>query len=363
MRVILYFALLRINQVYLNDHDIVGLSGLIIVGVRSEDEMISEWGGRISPRVSICCATYNQAKYIGMAIDSFLMQETTFPFEILVHDDASHDGTREIVLSYAERFPRLIKPIIQKENQYSKAKNSPFVNLFNSASGDFIAICEGDDYWDSECKLEKQYQLSNQFPEVGLVFHAVHRVNTSGEVLSIWKNSIHAGVIGLDEMVAAGGGGVPTCSMFLRKKMLENLPDWFLTAPVGDYFFQVFGSMNGALFIDDVFSSYRVMTENSHSDRVRKNPFERIILSRQMLSALDLLEKEERFQGVKKRSFDSARMYPVLGALSVAYKAKYLKGFYYSLLMMEARMVKGFLSVAWERFAKNCKFTFYGTRG
>ncbi len=97
-------------------------------------------------RVSISCLTYNHEKYIAQTIEGFLLQKTTFKYEILIHDDASTDNTSRIVQEYAGKYPSLIKPLIQTENQYSQGVR---VEKFNRerALGEYYALCEGDDYW------------------------------------------------------------------------------------------------------------------------------------------------------------------------------------------------------------------------
>lgn len=96
--------------------------------------------------VSICCITYNHEKYISEALESFLMQKTSFKYEILIHDDASTDNTAKIIREYEKKFPEIIKPIYQIENQYSKGNKINLVYNFPRAKGKYIAICEGDDY-------------------------------------------------------------------------------------------------------------------------------------------------------------------------------------------------------------------------
>ena len=112
---------------------------------------------KVTPLVSICCATYNHERYIRDVIDGFLMQKTTFPIEIIIHDDASTDETARIVKEYAEKHPDLIVPIFQTENQYSKNKESIFAwFVYPRSRGKYIALCEGDDYWVDPIKLQKQ---------------------------------------------------------------------------------------------------------------------------------------------------------------------------------------------------------------
>ena len=113
------------------------------------------------PIVSICCITLHHEKYIRDAIEGFLMQKTSFPIEILIHDDASTDDTANIIREYEEKFPNIIKPIYQTENQYSKGISISATYQFPRALGKYIALCEGDDYWTDPLKLQKQVDFCN----------------------------------------------------------------------------------------------------------------------------------------------------------------------------------------------------------
>lgn len=107
--------------------------------------------------VSISCLTYNHGPYIRQCLDGFMMQQCDFKFEVLINDDASTDGTQNIIKEYQERYPDIIKPIFQKENQYSKGVRGMNQKYnFNRAKGKYIAMCEGDDYWIDPLKLQKQ---------------------------------------------------------------------------------------------------------------------------------------------------------------------------------------------------------------
>ena len=134
-----------------------------------------------TPIVSICCITYNHCNYIRQCIDGFLMQKADFPIEIIVHDDASTDGTKEIINEYALKYPNLVKVILQDENQYSKGKNVlPIV--FERAVGKYIALCEGDDYWTDPLKLQKQVDFLEKNPDCVLCSHLFNKyVQSTGE--------------------------------------------------------------------------------------------------------------------------------------------------------------------------------------
>jgi len=106
--------------------------------------------------VSVCCLTYNHEKYIRQCLDGFVMQQTDFAYEILIHDDASTDSTADIIKEFEALYPRIIKPIYQKENQYSKGVSMSITYNFPRAKGKYIAMCEGDDFWTDSLKLQKQ---------------------------------------------------------------------------------------------------------------------------------------------------------------------------------------------------------------
>lgn len=124
----------------------------------------------IKPLVSICSLTYNHENYVSQAIEGFLMQKTTFPIEIIIHDDASTDNTTNIIREYENRYPDIIKPIYQNENQWSKGIRPSPTYVWPCAKGKYIAICEGDDYWTDPYKLQKQVDFLEVNPDYGLVF-------------------------------------------------------------------------------------------------------------------------------------------------------------------------------------------------
>lgn len=126
----------------------------------------------IIPLVSVCCLTYNHEQYIKQCLDGILMQKTNFPFEVLIHDDASQDGTQRVIKEYEKSNPDIICPFFQTNNQYSLGKG--FVGLgimFTNARGKYIALCEGDDYWTDPMKLQKQVDFLESHPEYSMCFH------------------------------------------------------------------------------------------------------------------------------------------------------------------------------------------------
>ena len=110
--------------------------------------------------VTVKCTVYNHEPYLRQCLDGFVMQKTNFAFEVLVHDDASTDGSKAIIEEYAERYPNIIKPMYETVNQYQIGGFYRIIQLMNKyVQGKYIAICEGDDYWIDPLKLQKQVDL------------------------------------------------------------------------------------------------------------------------------------------------------------------------------------------------------------
>ncbi len=226
---------------------------------KTEQEIIQNWKHDIDkPVVGICCATFNHENFISKALDSFLMQETDFPFEVLINDDCSTDNTAKIIIEYEKKYPNIIKPIYQKENQYSKGIKINSVFNFPRAKGNYIALCEGDDYWTDKNKLQIQIDEMEKYPDIDLSFHYASELidNKIGKTISKHSNKNH--IVSTSEVIFGGGFFMPTASLIIKKSTIENLPDWFYKdAPVTDVIYQIFGSLNGSLYINKNMSIYR----------------------------------------------------------------------------------------------------------
>ena len=129
----------------------------------TENEIMADWKDE-NIIVSILCPTFNHEKYIDDAIRGFLAQKTNFPFEVIIRDDASSDKTADIIRSYVEKYPKIIKPIYESINRYPMVK--PFDLMYSIVKGNYISYCEGDDYWIDPLKLQKQVDYFVKYPDI-----------------------------------------------------------------------------------------------------------------------------------------------------------------------------------------------------
>lgn len=175
-------------------------------------------------KVSAICLTYNQKKYIRQCLDSMLSQKTTFRYEIIVHDDASTDGTSEIVMEYEKKYPNMIRPIYQMENQYSLGKWTVGFAL-EKARGVYLAFCEGDDYWFGETKLQQQFDYMESHPGCSLCFHNTYTLDIDTGLLNkgwfFWKDKVFggSGIYPAEKLIELEV--TPCSSNFYRKKDVD----------------------------------------------------------------------------------------------------------------------------------------------
>lgn len=181
------------------------------------------WDNNTTPIVSISCSTYNHELFIRDAIEGFLMQETTFPVEILIHDDASTDRTAKIIKEYEEKYPQLFRCFYQQENTFLKPNRQEFRKPFkNARRGRYIALCEGDDYWSDPLKLQKQVGFLEAHADYSMCFHNAYIKNDDsilkGErIFENLQNKDYTGKEILTNWI------VPTASVVYRAKHINAI--------------------------------------------------------------------------------------------------------------------------------------------
>lgn len=204
------------------------------------------------PVVSICCITYDHGSYIRQCIDGFLMQITSFPFEVIIHDDASTDNTAEIIKEYASKDSR-IKAILRKENIKSTGV-AVLPLVYKEAKGKYIAVCEGDDYWIDPYKLQKQFDFLETHPDFSMCFHSYYE--KKGEELYLKPYTLK------DELTLADFaksiGGIQTLTVF-HKHVITSKTSQKDTGFTGSYFlYAILAELGKLKFINEPMAVYRV---------------------------------------------------------------------------------------------------------
>ena len=181
------------------------------------------------PLVSICCLAYNHQDFIRDCFEGFLKQKTTFPVEILVHDDASTDSTAQLIRGYQEEYPLLVKPIYQRINQFSRGVKINWQFNYPRARGKYIAICEGDDFWVDSSKLERQVRFLEENPEYVIVYGDTQAFDEKG-LLDVDFGGARRDLSALE---LQKGTPIFTLTVLFRN-VLEAMPPEFNLAPYGD---------------------------------------------------------------------------------------------------------------------------------
>lgn len=205
------------------------------------------------PCVSILCTTFNQEQYLRDALEGFLLQKTTFPFEVIIHDDASTDGTAALVKEYLDRFQD-ITYVRERANCYSRGL-SVARSLREMCSGKYIAYCEGDDYWISEVKLQRQYDFMESHSDFAICLHNAIVADLINQSAYLSEPDGADREKSVTELIAEGGGRVnPTASFFVRKEALNDVA----LGPVEDHFIMLSALEHGrAFWISRPLSVYR----------------------------------------------------------------------------------------------------------
>lgn len=255
--------------------------------LRAEAEIKKNWSSTDGePLVTVLCMCFNHEGYIEDALCSFLIQETNFPFEVLVHDDASTDESAAIIRRFEARYPSIIRAIYQTENQFSLGRRQGAATREKSR-GCYIATCEGDDYWIATDKLQRQFDVLEARPEVSMCFHAAYQedMKSGNHLEKICMHSINDCYITLKQMILGGGGYCPTNSLFFRKDAASNMPQFMRECPVGDAAIQLACAIYGRIYyLPTAMSVYRLNVSGSWTDRMSLDCIARLKHAAQILS-------------------------------------------------------------------------------
>ena len=206
--------------------------------------------------VSVCMITYNHEAFIREALDGVLMQQTSFPYELVIGEDCSTDRTREICIEYQQKHPEKIRLLLNEKNLGMMAN---FIQTLKACTGKYIALCEGDDYWTDPLKLQKQVDFLEWNEEFSICFHRVKILNESG----IQDDFITREVPSETNILELAKGNFMHTPSVVFKRNWKELPKWFYESPVGDYPLHMINAQYGKIKkLDDIMAVYRIHQNN-----------------------------------------------------------------------------------------------------
>jgi glycosyltransferase involved in cell wall biosynthesis len=229
--------------------------------------------------VSVCLITYNQVDFIRKAIDSILMQKVNFTWEIIIADDLSTDGTREIVKEYQEKHPQLIKLVPRSKNV---GPGINFIELIYSAKGKYISYLEGDDYWIDDKKLQKQFDALEANPDCTICFHRIYEIQGHSDKKTIVDlvppNSLERTKYSILDL--ARNNFIPSLSLFFVNGLFKEFPSWYLGCPAGDYALHLLNAKKGDIyFIPEFMGVYRRHINGTWGPKESKYQLEKLLIS------------------------------------------------------------------------------------
>jgi len=237
-------------------------------------------------KVNVLMMAYNHEEFIGQAIESVLGQKTNFPFRLIIGEDLSPDGTGQICKEYAAKYPSQIL-LVQRDKNVGPYVN--FVEIYQTCTAPYIAMCEGDDYWTDSGKLQKQIDFLDNNPAYGICFHkSIERNEQDEEFIT---NEGLKDTLDIEDLVKQGWF-MRTASYVYRNGLFDEFPNWFFKVKATDYVLHILLAKGGAKikFLDEVMSVYRIhqggISANMHSNKY-KSLTERIELKQFIDKHLD----------------------------------------------------------------------------
>jgi glycosyltransferase involved in cell wall biosynthesis len=231
-------------------------------------------------KLSVVMITYNHERFIGRAIESVLAQKVSFDYEIVIGDDCSTDGTRAIIMDFYRRYPGRILPFLRDEN-IGGPRNMEAT--LTACRGQYLALIEGDDYWTSDAKLQRQIDFLDAHHDCAICCHRVQILDELGFGRTGVFPSRAAGSYTIEDLLR--GNFVPTCATALRRDLFGPLPSCFLEMKVGDWPRLVLVARQGKIeLLDEVMAVYRIHSGGMFSSL---SPPSQSLETTRMLTVLD----------------------------------------------------------------------------
>ena len=250
------------------------------------------------PLVSIKMLAYNHENYIRQAIESCVMQQTSFPYELVVIDDASQDRTPQIIQGYADSHPEKIVPVLLVENQQSKGRQFSIDSVLRHCQGKYIAFCEGDDYWTDPLKLEKQISLMEADPSVSMCFTAAWREYLDASRKPHIKR-YHRGDFCFPprDVIQRLGSFADMVTVVVRKDIYLDIPEWYYLSPVGDVPIYLLAMLKGKVCYEDTTTAvHQSKVANSWTQSMDQDGQRKAAVLKKMIAMLQAFDLETSFQ-------------------------------------------------------------------
>lgn len=284
---------------------------------KTEQEIMKNWSNSNTPLVSVCCITYNHKNYIEDAIEGFLIQETDFPFEIIIHDDASTDSTNKIITQYAQKYKNIIRLILQEENQYSKGRRIVPIAIKQSRAK-YIALCEGDDNWVDPHKLQKQVTFLEQNPDYVITYHNSQPFDETGDLYINYGGALRD--LELNELQRCTP--IFTLTTCFRN-VITVFPPEMAVAKFGDLFlWSLLGHYGKGKYLGKITPArYRVHDNSMFSIKSRKEKIKMQLMTDASLFAYySRISNNELANYFKIKTFKSClRLVGIYGLISIGY--------------------------------------------
>jgi glycosyltransferase involved in cell wall biosynthesis len=215
-------------------------------------------------KVSVLIITYNHERFIADAIQSVLLQDVNFAYEIVIGEDCSQDRTRDIILAFQSRYPHKVRLLPAEEHLGMHAN---FDRTLQACRGQYIALLEGDDYWTSPQKLQRQVTFLDAHPECAICFHNVCAVDGRGEAAGGCSVGPEQSEISTLEDVITRHF-TPTCSLMVRRGLVRRMPDWVSELAMADWPFVILNAQHGTVgYINEVMAAYRIHSGGVYSSQ------------------------------------------------------------------------------------------------
>lgn len=274
-------------------------------------------------KVQVICCVFNQVEFIKDALNGFVKQKTNFPFEVLVGDDCSTDGTSDIIAEYAMKYPNIIKHIKRNKNLGAQANS---FDLLTRVNADYLALCEGDDYWIDENKLQNQVDFLEKNKHLNGVFCKT-QILKEPEVMhwnsdfyfpkdekgnQYWPSNLKKSIVQMKDVLP---GIIATSSILYRYNKKFKYPEWFKTVIAGDRPMHCFMIKDGSFgYLDKVMSVYRV---SSKGVWFKKNDDKNLV--KEVNDWVKMLDNLHNFYGGTFKCIEDYRRNYILNAIHKSY--------------------------------------------